>query len=81
MTESFRSSFIAYRCRLQSDHSLAAQTPLPAELEDLVARLVALESETRRSAARSTRTVQPDVVRPHPLSAEMPILRPGDQAE
>lgn len=58
MTTSMRASLIAIGRQLQADYLPTLSKPLPSELEELVAQLVALESGKRGPAERSVEVLQ-----------------------
>ena len=58
MTASMRASLTAIGRQLQADYLPTLSKPLPGELEELVAQLVALESGKRGSAERPVEVLQ-----------------------
>ena len=53
MTTSMQASLTAIGRQLKADYSATVGQPLPSELKDLLARLVALEASTRGPTERS----------------------------
>ena len=60
MTTSLRTPFSAIAHQLQDDYLPTVRKPLPRELKDLLAQLVALEAGRRRSTGRLVEALQPD---------------------
>jgi hypothetical protein len=63
MTTSMQASLIAIGRHLHDDFLPAVREPLPSELKDLVAELVALEAGMRGSTERSIEVLQPAIAR------------------
>ena len=68
MTTSMHASLTAIGRQLHHDFLQAAREPLPSELKDLVAQLVALEAGMRGSTERSIEVLQPAIARQGPRS-------------
>jgi hypothetical protein len=68
MTTSMHASLTAIGRQLHDDFSQAAREPLPSELKDLVAQLVALEAGMRGSTERSIEVLWPAIARQGPRS-------------
>ena len=66
MTTSIHASLTAIGRQLHDDFSQAMRKPLPRELRDLVAQLVALEAGMRGSTERSIEVLQPTNARQGP---------------
>ena len=66
MTASMRASLTAIGRQLQVDYSPSLAKPLPSELQELVAQLVALETRKRGSTARSVNVFQSAIANPVP---------------
>jgi hypothetical protein len=64
MTKSTHASLIAIGRQLQAEYLSTLEEPLPNELEDLVAQLVALEIGKRASTKRSIEISQSLIARP-----------------
>jgi hypothetical protein len=54
--------------QLRADYLPTVTKPLPSELKDLVAQLVALESGKRRSTERSAEDLRSAIAQPRPQS-------------
>ena len=59
MTSPMQASLSEIGRQLRSEYFPAVGRPLPPELEDLLAQLVALEAATHGSAERSAEVLQP----------------------
>jgi hypothetical protein len=68
MTTSMHASLTAIGRQLHDDFSQPVREPLPGELRDLVAQLVALEAGIRGSTERSIEVLQPAIARQGPRS-------------
>ena len=68
MTTSMHSSLIPIGRQLQDDYLPTVRKPLPSELKDLLARLVALEAGMRGSTERSVEVLQPAIAQQEPRS-------------
>jgi hypothetical protein len=66
MTRSMQASLTAIGRQLHDDYLPTLAKPLPSDLKDLVARLVALEINKRGSSKRAIAVLQS--VTPHPAS-------------
>lgn len=64
MTTSLRTPFSTIAHQLQVDYLPTVRKPLPRELKDLLARLVALEAGRRRSTGRFVEALQPATAQP-----------------
>ena len=64
MTKSLHAPLTAIARQLQDDYLPTARKPLPSELKDLLAQLVALDAGRRRSTGRLVETLQPTVAQP-----------------
>ena len=63
MTTSVHASLISIGRQLHDDLLPAVREPLPSELKDLVAELVALEAGMRGSPKRGIEVLQPAIAR------------------
>jgi hypothetical protein len=81
MTKSMRASLTAIGRRLHTDYLPTLAQPLPGELKDLVAQLVALEFGKRGSTQRSVEVLQSVIVPlgPRSQSAKQSIGRQTDR--
>jgi hypothetical protein len=61
-------SLTAIGRQLQADYAPVAGTPLPRELNDLLARLVALEASTRAPTERSVDVLETAIAQPRTRS-------------
>jgi hypothetical protein len=68
MRSSMNASLTAIGRQLQADYSPVAGTPLPHELKDLLARLVALEDSKRAPTERSVEVLETAIAQPRPRS-------------
>jgi hypothetical protein len=66
MTESTHALLTAIGRELHAEYSPTLTEPLPRELEDLIAQLVALENGRRGSAERSVEVSQSSIAHPEP---------------
>jgi hypothetical protein len=64
MTTSSYAPLTAIARQLQDDYLPTARKPLPSDLKDLLARLVALEAGRRRSTGRFVEALQPAIAQP-----------------
>jgi hypothetical protein len=64
MTTSLHAPLTAIARQLQDDYLPTVRKPLPSELKDLVAQLVALEAGRRRSTGRFVEALQPAIAQP-----------------
>jgi hypothetical protein len=68
MTELMQASLAAIGCQLQTDHLPTSAKPLPRELRDLIAQLVAFEIDKRGATDRSLEALQSAIADPGPRS-------------
>jgi hypothetical protein len=81
MTKSMHASLTAIGRRLHADYLPTLAQPLPSELKDLVAQLVALEFGKRGSTQRAVEVLQPAIARlGRPQSIRPSIARRTDRA-
>ena len=66
MTIPMRASLTAIGRQLQDDYLLPSSMPLPRELEELVAQLVALDTRKQRWTERSAKVLQFPIACPAP---------------
>lgn len=66
MTRIVYASFTAIGSRLHDEYSASLTEPLPSELQELVAQLVALESGKRKSNEQLVEALQPAIAQPGP---------------
>ncbi len=66
MTRSMQASLTEIGRQLNEDYQPTLAKPLPTELKDLVARLVALEINKRGSSRRAIAVLQARAARPEP---------------
>jgi hypothetical protein len=66
MTRSMQASLTAIGRQLHDDYLPTLAKPLPSELKDLVARLVALEINKRGTSRRAIAVVQSAAAQPEP---------------
>ena len=66
MTRSMQASLTAIGRQLNEDYQPTLAKPLPTELKDLVARLVALEINKRGSSRRAIAVLQSRAAQPEP---------------
>jgi hypothetical protein len=82
MTKSMHASLTAIGRRLHADYLPTLAQPLPGELKDLVAQLVALEFGKRGSTQRSVEVLQSAIAPgPRSQSARSSIGRQTDRME
>jgi hypothetical protein len=68
MTKIVYASFTAIGSRLHNEYSPTLTEPLPSELQELVAQLVALESGKRKPNKQLVEALQPAIAQPGPHS-------------
>ena len=64
MTTSLHAPLTAIARQLQDDYLPTARKPLPRELKNLLAQLVALDAGRRRSTGRLVEALQPTIAQP-----------------
>jgi hypothetical protein len=68
MTESMHALLTAIGREMHADYLPTLTDPLPRELEDLIAQLVAFEAGKRGSTERSVEILQSSIAHPGPQS-------------
>ena len=66
MTTSLHAPLTAIARQLQDDYLPTVRKPLPSELKDLLAQLVALDAGRRKSTGRLVEALQPAIGEPRP---------------